>query len=251
MRKIKTYKLFLESNEFDFEFLATIGKMKLTILKIVELHELKCYGEKKLSQYERFKIAINGLIDRAIATTPDNKETFYTITEDYLSVIFLFEKEIYQDTKLKAYEESIFSSLDDIIGLFNLTLDEKEEDDIKRLEEDCENILKNMTTDWCYENEGGESGEIDTDGIDDVIAGLEKKLSEENDGMWASEEDFEGEIEEYIGKKMEDFDYSDKLNAYKWIEQKDFVTRILQTGSESDKEYIKKFLDSIKEFFGL
>ena len=42
--KIKNYKLFLESSEFDFEFLANIGKMKEAILKIVKLHEQKFYN---------------------------------------------------------------------------------------------------------------------------------------------------------------------------------------------------------------
>lgn len=151
--RIKGWRLFLESSSLDFNFLAAIGKMKLAILKIVEVHELKCYGERKLSHGERFKAAINDLIDGAIATTPDNKDHFYTITEDYLSVIFLFEKEIYRDTKLKEYEESLFHSLDELIGLFNMTLDEENSEDIESLEEDCENILKNMTTDWCHKNE--------------------------------------------------------------------------------------------------
>ena len=31
--KIKNYKLFLESNDFDFDFLANIGKMKQAIIK--------------------------------------------------------------------------------------------------------------------------------------------------------------------------------------------------------------------------
>jgi hypothetical protein len=251
MRKIKTYKLFLESNEFDFDFLAAIGKMKLAILKIVELHEVVCYGEKKLSSYDRFKASINDLINRAIETSPDNKEHFYTITEDYLSVIGLFEKEVYKDNKLSEFDQSLFSSLDDLVGLFNLTLDEKAEDDIKRLEADCENILTNMTVEWVHKNEEEGGSEINTDVIDDVIDGLEKKLSEENDGMWDSEEEFQKDIEDYIGKKMEDFDYSDKLSAYKWIENKDFVKRILQHGSESDKEYIKNFLSHMKDLFEL
>ena len=85
--KIKNYKLFLESNEFDFEFLANIGKMKEAILKIVKLHEQKCYGDTKLSSYERFKVSLNDLIDDAVKGE-------FTITEDYLSVINLFEKEV-------------------------------------------------------------------------------------------------------------------------------------------------------------
>ena len=93
--KIKNYKLFLESNDFDFDFLANIGKMKQAIIKIVQLHEKKCYGDIKLSSYERFKASLNDLIDSAVKGE-------FTITEDYLSVINLFEKEV--------YNKSLFSS---------------------------------------------------------------------------------------------------------------------------------------------
>ena len=250
--KIKNYKLFLESNEFDFEFLANIGKMKQAIIKIVKLHEQKCYGDTKLSSYERFKTAINDLIDKAIETTPDNKEHFYTITEDYLSVISLFEKEIYRENKLAEFDQSLFSSLDDLVGLFNLTLDEREEDDINRLGKDADHILDKMDDSWVYENESdGSNFEINTDGIDDAIAGLEGRLSEDVDGMWTSEEEFEKDIESYIGKKIEDFDYSEKLQAYKYIENKQWIKNILEDGSQKDKDFVNNFLSQMKDLFEL
>ena len=250
--KIKNYKLFLESNEFDFDFLANIGKMKQAIIKIVQLHEQKCYGDTKLSSYERFKTAINDLIDKAIETTPDNKEHFYTITEDYLSVISLFEKEIYRENKLAEFDQSLFSSLDDLVGLFNLTLDEREEDDINRLGKDADHILDKMDDSWVYENESdGSSFEINTDGIDDAIAGLEGRLSEDVDGMWTSEEEFEKDIESYIGKKIEDFDYSEKLQAYKYIENKQWIKNILEDGSQKDKDFVNNFLSQMKDLFEL
>ena len=250
--KIKNYKLFLESNEFDFEFLANIGKMKQAIIKIVKLHEQKCYGDTKLSSYERFKTAINDLIDKAIETTPDNKEHFYTITEDYLSVISLFEKEVYRENKLVEFDQSLFSSLDDLIGLFNLTLDEREEDDINRLGKDADHILDKMDDSWVYENESdGSNFEINTDGIDDAIAGLEDRLSEDVDGMWTSEEEFEKDIESYIGKKIEDFDYSEKLQAYKYIENKQWIKNILEDGSQKDKDFVNNFLSQMKDLFEL
>ena len=250
--KIKNYKLFLESNEFDFDFLANIGKMKQAIIKIVKLHEQKCYGDTKLSSYDRFKTAINDLIDKAIETTPDNKEHFYTITEDYLSVISLFEKEIYRENKLAEFDQSLFSSLDDLVGLFNLTLDEREEDDINRLGKDADHILDKMDDSWVYENESdGSNFEINTDGIDDAIAGLEGRLSEDVDGMWTSEEEFEKDIESYIGKKIEDFDYSEKLQAYKYIENKQWIKNILEDGSQKDKDFVNNFLSQMKDLFEL
>ena len=245
--KIKNYKLFLESNDFDFDFLANIGKMKQAIIKIVQLHEKKCYDDIKLSSYERFKASLNDLIDSAVKGE-------YTITEDYLSVINLFEKEVYGKGLFSSYEESIFSHLDDLISCFNSLLDneERDEEDIMRLGKDADHILNKMDESWVYENESGSSDfEINTDGIDDAIDSLEDRLAEETDGMWTSEEEFEKDVESYIGKKMDDFDYSDKLQAYKYIENKDWVKNILSNGSDSDKDFVTNFLSQIKDSFGI
>jgi len=242
--KIKNYKLFLESSDFDFDFLANIGKMKQAILKIVKLHEEKCYNDTKLSSYDRFKNSLNDLIDGAIKGE-------FTITEDYLSIINLFEKEVYSKDLLSSYEESIFSHLDDLISCFNSLLDNKErdEEDIMRLGKDADNILNKMDESWIYENEVGGDFEINTDGIDDAIDGLEDRLSKETDGMWTSEEDFEKDIESYIGKKMDNFDYSDKLQAYQYIENKEWVKNILEGGSEKDKDFVNNFLSQMKDMF--
>ena len=244
--KIKNYKLFLESNDFDFDFLANIGKMKQAILKIVQLHEQKCYGDTKLSSYERFKASLNDLIDSAIKGE-------YTITENYLSVITLFEKEVYGKDLLSSYEESIFSHLDDLISCFNSLLDneEKDEEDIMRLGKDADHILNKMDETWIYENEVGGDFEINTDGIDDAIAGLEDRLSKETDDMWTSEEEFEKDIESYIGKKMDDFDYSEKLQAFQYIESKEWIKNILEGGSEKDKNFVNNFLSQMRDLFEL
>lgn len=245
--KIKNYKLFLESNNFDFDFLANIGKMKQAIIKIVQLHEKKCYDDSKLSSYERFKASLNDLIDSAVKGE-------YTITEDYLSVINLFEKEVYNKSLFSSYEESMFSHLDDLISCFNSLLDneERDEEDIMRLGEDADHILDKMDDSWVYENESdGSNFEINTDGIDDAIAGLEDRLSKETDDMWTSEEEFEKDIESYIGKKIEDFDYSEKLQAFQYIENKEWVKNILEGGSEKDKNFVNNFLSQMKDLFEL
>ena len=143
MKHLKKYKLFLESTDLDFDFLAAIGKMKSAILKIVLLHEKHCYGEENLSNYERFKVSLNDLIDSSIK----GEQTF---TEDYLSIINLFEKEVYGDTKLKLVEESLFAHLDDLICTFKGVLTHKDSEDSGRLEEDSDHILDNMDSSWVY-----------------------------------------------------------------------------------------------------
>jgi len=246
--KIKNYKLFLESNDFDFDFLANIGKMKQAILKIVQLHEKKCYHDIKLSSYERFKSSLNDLIDSAVKGE-------YTITEDYLSVINLFEKEVYGKDLLSSYEESIFSHLDDLISCFNSLLDneERDEEDIMRLGKDADHILNKMDETWIYTSDESNVSisDIDISDIDDAIVGLDDRLSKETDDMWTSEEEFEKDIESYIGKKMDDFDYSDKLQAYKYIENKEWVKNILEGGSEKDKDFVTNFLSQMKDMFGI
>jgi hypothetical protein len=246
--KIKNYKLFLESNNFDFDFLANIGKMKQAIIKIVQLHEKKCYDDIKLSSYERFKASLNDLIDSAVKGE-------YTITEDYLSVINLFEKEVYGKDLLSSYEESIFSHLDDLISCFNSLLDneEKDEEDIMRLGKDADHILNKMDETWIYTSDESNVSisDIDISDIDDAIAGLDDRLSKETDDMWTSEEEFEKDIESYIGKKMDDFDYSDKLQAYQYIENKEWVKNILEGGSEKDKDFVTNFLSQMKDMFGI
>jgi hypothetical protein len=245
--KIKNYKLFLESNEFDFDFLANIGKMREAIIKIVKLHEQKCYNDTKLSSYERFKVSLNDLIDDAVKGE-------FTITEDYLSVINLFEKEVYNKSLFSSYEESMFSHLDDLISCFNSLLRNKErdEEDIMTLGEEADHYLNNMDETWIYDSEeSGSSFEINTDGIDDVIADLEDRLSEDIDGMWTSEEEFEKDIEGYIGKKIEDFDYSEKLQAFQYIENKTWIKNILEDGSQKDKDFVNNFLSQMKDLFEL
>lgn len=152
MKHLKKYKLFLESTDLDFDFLAAIGKMKLAILKVVKLHEEHCYKQDKLSTNERFKISLNDLIDSNI----NGEQTF---TEDYLSVINLFEKEVYGDTKLKLVEESLFAHLDDLICTFKGVLSHKDSEDSERLEEDSEHILNNMDSTWVHTSEESETNE--------------------------------------------------------------------------------------------
>jgi hypothetical protein len=66
-----------------------------------------------------------------------------------------------------------------------------------------------------------------------------------------STEEFEKDIESYIGKKIEDFDYSEKLQAYKYIENKQWIKNILEDGSKKDKDFVNNFLSQMKDLFEL
>ena len=145
MKNIKSYKLFLESN-FEFDFLANIGKMKSAILKIIEMHEKKCYNDNKISSYNRFQNSINDLIDASIKG--ENM-----VAEDYLSIVYLFEKEVYDNNLLKEYENSMFGIIDDLVLRFNNLLEtERTEIDIDRFGDDIDHIINNIEDDWIYKN---------------------------------------------------------------------------------------------------
>ena len=107
--------------------------------------------------------------------------------------------------------------------------------DVENLGNEVDYILKNIRDSWVYLEEAEEDAEL----LNDI------------DGIWESEEDFEIDIEDYIGKRMEDFDKSDKLRAYKYIENKDWVQNILIDGTQKDKEFIKNFLSQMKDLFEL
>jgi hypothetical protein len=61
-------------------------------------------------------------------------------------------------------------------------------------------------------------------------------------------------LENYIGKKVEDFEYADKLQAYKYVENNETVQSILNSDDENladMKEQLKAFLANLKEYFEL
>ena len=246
MKKLKTYKLFLEKRgpydeDLEFEFLANVGKMKEAVVKVIELHEKHYYNDTKISSDSGFKQSINDLIDLSMT----KRDIF---TEDYLLVIKMFEERLYGKQLFKLndsnIDESIFGILDDIVSPFNNLVRNKNKsaDDIKRFGEDIEHVMS-IKDEWIYQEEMNNSfdvGDIELE-LEDV----------DDDGIWKSEEEFEKDMSDYIGKPMDDFDYSDKLQAYKYIENKPWVKSALEGANQEDKEYIQNFLKQIKDNFGL
>jgi len=259
MRSIKTYKSFInESKEdLDFEFLVSVGKMKEAIIKIVELHEKHHYNDTKISSYDKFKQSVSDLIDMAVG----GKQV---ITENYLAMVKMFEKELYGKQLIFTSEESLFSCIDDLILRFNNLLDNenRDEEDIEGFREDSEHFLVNMDDSWIYKDYeevkpkstkdmSAEEAEEMMSRFNKVMGDIEDKLKEPDDDVWSSEEEFEKDMLDYIGKPMKDFDYSDRLQAYKYIENKPWVKSALEGGNKSDKEYIQNFLSQIKDNFGI
>lgn len=242
--RIKTYKLFLEKRgpydeDLEFEFIANVGKMKTAIVKVVEVHEKHYYNDTKISNNSGFKQSINDLIDLSM-----NKGDIFT--EDYLLVIKMFENRLYGKNLFKLNDkyrdESRFGILDKVISHFNNLVRNKkrDSDDIKRFREDIDHVMS-IKDEWIYQKKMNNQFDIND---------IELKL-EDGDGIWKSEEEFEKDMSDYIGKPMDDFDYSDKLQAYKYIENKPWVKSVLSSTNKDDKEYIEGFLKKLKNNFGL
>ncbi len=71
---------------------------------------------------------------------------------------------------------------------------------------------------------------------------------------WNTSEDLQADLENYIGKKIEDFEYGDKLKAYKYVENNQDVQIILNSndkGLADIKQQITDFLANLKQYFEL
>jgi len=254
MKKLKTYQSFLEKKgpydeDLEFEFLANVGKMKEAVVKVVEMHEKHYYNDTKMSSNSDFKQAISDLIDSSMT-----KKDIYT--EDYLRVIKMFEDRIYTKNLFhlndEEWDESIFGILDDLVGPFSdlASKKNKNDDDIRRFGEDVDHIL-GMKDDWIYQQSMDETREEMSKSLDELGEIGADFVKNEEDGIWETEEEFDKDMSDYIGKPIEEFDYSDRLQAYKYIENKPWVKSALSGSNQSDKEYIKDWLKQIKDNFGI
>ena len=154
---------------------------------------------------------------------------------------------------LKRFNESHFDLADDIANdLYPRFL---------QLRKDGEVITPEY-----FENYMKERG-AKSDIIDDVMSSL-VNLGFEFDNMgvvdeesvnpferWESSEDLQADLENYIGKKIEDFEYADKLKAYKYVENNSI--NFFHTLNSDDehfvdiKQQITDFLSNLKQYFKL
>jgi hypothetical protein len=68
---------------------------------------------------------------------------------------------------------------------------------------------------------------------------------------WQTAEGLQADLENFIGKKIEDFEYADKLQAYNYVESNETIQNIINNGQEEEVEQLTNFLNSIKEYFQL
>jgi hypothetical protein len=157
---------------------------------------------------------------------------------------------------LKRFNESHFDLADDIANdLYPRFLQLKKDGEV-------------ITPEY-FENYMKERG-AKSDIIDDVMSSL-VNLGFEFDNMktadqeltdvainpfdrWNTSEDLQNDLQNYIGKKIEDFEYGDKLKAYKYVENNQDVQIILNSsdkGLADIKQQITDFLANLKQYFEL
>lgn len=257
MRVVKLYEEFWgkksKSNKenLEFDFLAAVGKLKRAINKTIEVHEKHFYSDNKIVNSEEFQSELKANIDKVLVGDR-------TITEDFCDLVQKFEKSLYNDDKFgidSGYDYSIFGIFDDLISSLRSAVREKNERSVSFLDRESQHILDKCDDSWVYVEDEGSSKFVD-DFLNDED--FDKKLNdwvedEDEDPFekWQTPEGIQSDIEKYIGKKVEDFEYADKLQAYKYIESNEVVQYILANGHPEEKEQIKSFLSSIKEYFGL
>lgn len=250
-------EVFLESKEEDleFDFLLNVSKFRDAIYKIVEVHEKFYYGTNKIVGDSKFKGDIKKIIDSEISGGGDE------ILDSLLNTIKDSEKRLLGDNKfeigVEGVDHSIFSLLDDIVNPFKDAIDNRtREDFIFVFGNECSEVIKGCDETWVWkystlEGHGEEDENIGDDDDDD----------DEED--WIDEEDMEflqklssheklvKYLEDYIGKKIEDFTFTDKFEAYHHLENHVVIKDILKYDSEESKNNMRVFLKNVKEYLGL
>jgi|LauGreDrversion4_2_1035121.scaffolds.fasta_scaffold166861_2 hypothetical protein len=260
MKLIKLYEEFWgkkknESDDLEFDFLAAVGRLKQAINKTIDIHEKHYYNDSKIVNSEEFQSELKSNIDKIISS--DGLRTL--MTEDFCDLVHKFESSLYNDNKFgidSGYDYSMFGIFDDLISSLRSAVSEKNERSISFLDKESQHVLDRCDDSWVYiENEESPKMSMDFDMDEEDF---EKTLSDfENDDQddtfekWQTAEGLQADLENYIGKKVEDFEYADKLQAYNYVESNETIQNILNNGQEEEVEQLTNFLNSIKEFFGL
>ena len=249
---MKYLKLFEAFDDLEFDFLATIPKVERSIIKSVEVHEKYYYNDVKISTNTDFISDIKSILNSTLKGR--NYDLIY-----YLDLIKSYENELYDKNLFRLNDENCDESLGDIldgiVGMFNNVNKNKSEAEIQRLEDRSDNLLKNMSKDWVYQKESDDEENIDMsddDMSDDDITDIDNNIIHDNptidiDGEVKTLDEFIEDIEVYIGKNIDDFDYGDRLQAYKYVENSEWIKKLLNSDVESDIDYVNSFLDQVKD----
>jgi len=257
MRVIRLYEEFWgrksksQNEDLEFDFLVAVGKMKQAINKTIEVHEKHYYNNNKIVKNEELQSELKSMIDSIISNGR-------LMTEDFCDLVEKFESNLYNDNKFaisSGNDYSIFGIFDDCISSLRAAVRDKNEKSVSYLDKEAQHILDKCDDSWVYVEDKRSSKLLD-DFFDDEK--FDKTLSEweeddEDDifSRWETSEGLTKDLESYIGKKLEEFEYADKLQAYKYVESNEVIKWTIENAPEETKIQIRNFLKELKEFFGI
>jgi hypothetical protein len=260
MKLIKLYEEFWgkkkgkSNDDLEFDFLAAVGRLKQAINKTVEVHEKHYYNDNKIVNSQEFQSELKSNIDQIIS---GNR----LMAEDFLDIVKKFETSLYNTNKFgidSGNDYSMFGIFDDLISSLSSAVREKNEKSVSFLDRESQHVLDRCDDSWVYVEDERASKLVDDFLNDEEFdKNLNDWIEEDDDNpfeRWEDAESLQADLENHIGKKIEDFEYGDKLQAYKYIENNETVQFILNSDDElhSDmKEQLKAFLENLKEYFGL
>ena len=256
MKLIKLYEEFWgkkknESDDLEFDFLVAVGRLKQAINKTIDIHEKHYYNDNKIVNSEDFQSELKSNIDSII-------DGGRLMTEDFCDLVQKFENSLYNDNKFgidSGYDYSMFGIFDDLISSLRSAVSEKNERSISFLDKESQHVLDRCDDSWVYVEDERASKLVDDflndEDFDKTLNDWVEDDEDDTFEKWQTAEGLQADLENYIGKKVEDFEYADKLQAYNYVESNETIQNILNNGQEEEVEQLTNFLNSIKEFFGL
>ena len=242
---MKYLKTFESHSDDKFELLATVVDFEKAIFKIVSLHEKHYYKDTLITTNGDFIKDMKSFSKQII-----NGE--HLMAEDYLELVAKYEKGLYQKDEFGIMDEdgetdeSMFDLIDGLVSLFTHTVGSL--DELEFFKKEINHILTKMDDSWIYKQsmeqtwkdmEEWENTEYDpsTDPDQDNYDPL--------DDLWESEEELIKQLEDFIGKKFNNFDYSDKLSAFEYITNKRVFIDL------KDDPEMQEMLSQLKGFLGI
>lgn len=254
MKLIKLYEEFWgkkknESDDLEFDFLVAVGRLKQAINKTIDIHEKHYYNDNKIVNSEDFQSELKSNIDSII-------DGGRLMTEDFCDLVHKFESSLYNDNKFgidSGYDYSMFGIFDDLISSLRSAVSEKNERNISFLDRESQHVLDRCDDTWVYVEDERASELVDNFLNDEDFDKTLNDWVDDDDPFekWQTAEGLQADLENYIGKKIEEFEYTDKLQAYKYVEGNETIQYILNNGKEEEVEQVTNFLNSIKEYFQL
>lgn len=247
MKILKLYEEFWGSKsdineDLEFDFLAAVGRCKNAINKVVEVHENHYYNDNKIVSSESFQSELKSFIDGCLQSKGG--------MDQLLDLVKKYEQESYNDDKFEIDSDNdyaMFGIFEDLCGFLSAAVREKTQRNVDYLNNESQDILDNCDETWITQENMRDSiktvSDVDLDDFEDDSSDMFSR--------WETSEGLQEDLERYIGKSLGDFEYGDKLRAYKYVSENETIKYILEEGDEQEIQQVTSFLNSLKEFFEL